>query len=153
FAAQLLHEQALGYVLRNHRHETIRGIRRPERYARERALPRDNGNGRNPVRALEKRADHAGHIENLHRARHDGQRFRVRGLARAGLDDAASQAAPRAFVRQKQANGAGPDNESLNICILHACTSRITLARQLWSIKTLSLVKRVGRWVWQGCYE
>jgi hypothetical protein len=52
----------------------------------------------------------------------------VHGLAGAGLHNPAPHAAPRAFIRQKKTNGAGADDENLKICILHACTSRFTLA-------------------------
>ena len=68
------------------------------------------------IRSFEERADDSRHVEDLEGAGKDGERLGVFGLPRARLDDARREAAPSAFVRQKEADGASADDEDIGIC-------------------------------------
>ena len=67
---------------------------------------RDHRDFGHVVGSLEKRRNHAGHIEYLECARENRQRFGVDRLGSAFFEDAESDAATRAFIGEEEADRA-----------------------------------------------
>src|SRR5262249_38733713 len=112
---QLPGEDSFGLILRHHGDEGVGTLLGHEAHVGEGALVGEDGHRRDPVRRFEERIDEPGHVEDLERARKDGEGLGMLRLCLLALDDPVAESAARALVGEQQADWARAHDQDIDV--------------------------------------